>query len=357
MSRVEAVQERLRDAGVDGLLITDIDNIGWLTGFTGSFAHILLSPDGGAFITDSRYTIQAEEQVRGLPVRSFRNPQTILDVLSEETARAGVHRIGFEPSIAFGTWQKWTDAMPGVNWQPVTDVVEPLRMIKTEEEIDAIRRACALTDAALTHVERVIQPGVSEYDIGLEIEFYIRRQGGKLAFDPVVAGGENSARPHARATERKLQVGDFLTLDFGALLDGYCADLTRTFVIGEATPRHEEIYGLVLEAQVAAVEMMMPGVNGRDVDAMVRAKFGEKGYAEYFGHGLGHGLGRVVHDLGRLSPTTDQPIEVGQVWTIEPGIYIPGFGGVRIEDDIVVREGGAEILNRYPKDLRILPAR
>lgn len=357
MTRVDSVRERILESGVDGLLVTDLDNVGWLTGFTGSFAQVLLTPKGGVFITDSRYTIQAEEQVRDLPVRSFKNPQTITEVLTEEAAHHGVQTVGFEPSIPFGTWQKWTSSMPSIEWKPVTDVVEPLRMIKTEEEIDAIRRACALTDAALSHVERMIQPGVSEYDIGLELEFYIRRQGGKLAFDPVVASGENSARPHARATERKLLAGDFLTLDFGAKLDGYCADLTRTFVIGQANPRHEEIYGLVLDAQVAAIEMMRPGVDGYDVDAMVRAMFAAKGYAEYFGHGLGHGLGRVVHDLGRLSPTVHQPIEVGQVWTIEPGIYLPGFGGVRIEDDIVVREGSPEILNRSPKNLRILPTR
>jgi Xaa-Pro aminopeptidase len=201
----------------------------------------------------------------------------------------------------------------------------------------------------------MIQPGVSEYDIGLEIEFFFRRSGAEVGFAPIVASGPNSARPHAHPTERKLAVGDFVTLDIGCKLDGYNSDMTRTFVVGEASDRHREIYDLVLKAEVECIEMLKPGANGRDVDGRAREILDEKDLAKYFGHSLGHGLGRAVHDYGRLHISADQPIEVGQVWTVEPGVYIEGFGGVRIEDDVLVTENGPKILTHYPKDLRILP--
>jgi Xaa-Pro aminopeptidase len=240
----------------------------------------------------------------------------------------------------------------GVDLTPVEEIFPDLRVVKTPDEVEKIREACKLADACFDHVKRMIQVGVSEYDIGLDIEFYFRRNGADIAFDPIVASGERSARPHGRASEKKLERGDFLTLDFGCKVDGYCSDITRTVVVGEASDRHREVYATVLASQIAALEAMKPGIKAADVDRISREAMGD--YAQYFGHGLGHGLGKLVHDSGRLNSTSETVLAPGQVWTVEPGIYIPGFGGVRIEDDVVVTEGGIDVLTQSAKDLLIL---
>jgi Xaa-Pro aminopeptidase len=188
----------------------------------------------------------------------------------------------------------------------------------------------------------------------LDIEFYFRRNKAELAFTPIVVSGERSARPHGVPSEKKLEKGDFVTMDFGAKVDGYCSDLTRTVVVGEASDRHREVYGAVLESQMAAIKAIKPGMKASDVDAVSRDLLASHGLAEYFGHGLGHGLGSVVHDVGRMGPTSTDTVAVGQVWTIEPGAYIPNFGGVRIEDDVVVTESGCDVLTHSPKALQIL---
>jgi Xaa-Pro aminopeptidase len=176
-----------------------------------------------------------------------------------------------------------------------------------------------------------------------------------LAFAPIVVSGERSARPHGHPSEKRLERGDFVTMDFGAKLNGQCSDLTRTVVIGEASDRHKEVYAAVLEAELAGIAALVPGANAKDVDGVARGLLGKHNLAEYFGHGLGHGLGSVVHDLGRLAPTSTDIIEVGQVWTVEPGVYIPGFGGVRIEDDVLVTQNGPEVLTSARKQLLVLP--
>jgi Xaa-Pro aminopeptidase len=200
----------------------------------------------------------------------------------------------------------------------------------------------------------MMQPGVSEYDIQLDLEFFIKRQGAEVAFAPTVVSGPNSAKPHGKAGERKLEVGDFVTLDLGAKKDGYCSDITRTFVIGEASERHKEVYGQVLAAQVAAIEALKVGTPANEPDSLSRSILAEKGLDQYFGHGLGHGLGRAVHDYGGLAPSSKDTIEAGQVWTVEPGVYIEGFGGVRIEDDVHVTAEGPQILTHFPKELMVL---
>jgi Xaa-Pro aminopeptidase len=198
----------------------------------------------------------------------------------------------------------------------------------------------------------MIHPGVSEYDIGLDIEFFFRRNGAGLAFEPIVASGVRGALPHARASEKKLERGDLVTMDFGAKLDGYCSDITRTVAVAQADDRAREIYQTVLQAQIESLEAMKPGVAATEVDAVARKLMGD--YAQYFGHGLGHGLGKLVHDTGRLSPTSKNVLAVGQVWTVEPGIYIPEYGGCRIENDVVVTAGGVDVLDISSKELMII---
>lgn len=355
MNTIERLRHELEGAGLDAVLLSDVASIQWATGFTGSFGYAIVTPGGGRFLTDSRYTIQAQEQVRSLDNASFGNPKSGSEFLSENLAELGIQKLGFEGgSVTVSTFNDWKTKLPSVEWTSV-DFVQRLRVVKSAEEIEKIRRACELADACFDHVQRLIQPGVSEYDIGLEIEFFFRRHGAGLAFDPAVVSGERSAMPHGRPSEKKLAPGEFLTLDFGAKLDGYCSDITRTVMVGEPTAEHRRVYDAVLESQLAALDAMKPGVPGNAVDQVARDVLAKYNLAQYFGHGLGHGLGRLVHDGGSLSPSSKNVLEPGQVWTVEPGAYINGFGGVRIEDDVVVTERGIDILTHSPKELLTFP--
>lgn len=350
-SNLERLQSQLAEASVPAMLVSDITNVQWLTGFTGSSGYAVVTPQSGVFITDSRYTIQAQEEVKGLPVKTFGSPTKFSDFLASNLKDLSVDSIAFEKSVTYGTWDEWKNAVSGISWLPAPEVVKPLRMVKTAEEVSKIREACKLADSCLGHVQRLLKPGVTEFDISLEIEFFFRRNGAEVGFAPIVASGPNSARPHARPSERKLEIGDFVTLDIGAKLNGYNSDITRTFVIGEATDRHKEVYEQVLKAEVQCINALVPGSKASDVDLLARQILDEKGMAQYFGHGLGHGLGKAVHDLGSLSARSEDKIAVGQVWTVEPGVYIEGFGGVRIEDDVHVSESGPEVLTSFPKEL------
>jgi Xaa-Pro aminopeptidase len=350
-SNLSRLTAALAQSDVPALLVSDNVNVGWLTGFTGSFGAAVVTPTGGVFVTDSRYTLQAGQEVQGLEVRSFSNPKKFTDVLGEVVRDLGVKRLAFEPSVTYATWNDWKSALPDVEWVPNGELLKPLRMVKSADEVAKVREACKLADACVAHVVRMLQPGVAEYDIGLDIEFFLRRNGAEVGFSPIVASGPNSARPHARPTDRKLESGDFVTLDLGARLDGYCSDITRTFVIGKASDRHREVYDQVLKAEQSCVQALKPGVPCKDVDALARTILDEKGLAKHFGHGLGHGLGRAVHDLGSLSPSSSDTVTAGQVWTVEPGVYIEGFGGVRIEDDVHVTPDGPETLTASPREL------
>lgn len=344
-------------SNVDAVLIHDPINVGWLTGFRGSFGRVIVTPTEAVFVTDSRYREAAAEQVSGMSVASFQSPVREHEFLATQLDRLGVSRLAVDAqTTTIAQLQQWENAFPAVTVLASGPPFDTWRMVKREEEIEAIRAACGIADACFAHVQRLIQPGVSELDINLEIEFFIRRSGAALGFPPIVVSGVNSSRPHGTATEKKLEVGDFVTMDFGASFQGYTSDITRTVVVSEASDRHREIYGLVLEGQLAALEAMAPGKNGKDVDGLVRSIFAKAGLDQYFGHGLGHTIGRLVHDGGRMSPHLDVTLLPGQVWTVEPGIYIPGFGGVRIEDDVLITETGIEVLTKSTKELLILPA-
>lgn len=350
------LREAMAREGLPAMMVSDPTSVGWLTGFTGTFARVLVTPTDAVLLTDSRYTIQAQEEVQSMPSISFASP-TDGDVFTGEEARKlGITTLGFEAATTtYAAWEKLAGKI-GVDLVPAKDILSDLRMIKSEAEIAKIREACGISDACFEHVIRMIQPGVTEYDIALEIEFFTRRQGADVAFPSIVVSGERSARPHGKPSEKRLEVGDFVTMDFGARVDGYNSDMTRTVVVGEATDRHREVYETVLEAQLEALHAIRPGALAKDVDRIARDILATRDLAQYFGHGLGHGLGRLVHDGGRLSPSSDNVIEPGQVWTVEPGVYIPGFGGVRIEDDVVVTETGIEILNHSTKELLVLPS-
>lgn len=353
MANIDRLRDAISEINVPAMLVSQIDNVQWATGFTGSNGYLIITPTDERFVTDSRYTLQAKEQVPGMKMAVYSSGVESNAFVAEQVREMGIGRIGFESdSMTYAAHRKLATKLEGIEMIPVEDLFSGLRVVKTADEIGKIRAACKLADACFDHVKRMIQVGVSEFDIGLDIEFFFRRNGADLAFDPIVVSGERSARPHGRASEKKLERGDFLTLDFGAKLDGYCSDITRTVVVGEASERHAEVYTAVYKSQMAALEAMKPGVKAGEIDRISRDAMGD--YAQYFGHGLGHGLGRLVHDAGRMNSTSETVLAPGQVWTVEPGTYIPGFGGVRIEDDVVVTESGIEVLTHSQKELLVI---
>ncbi|MBI1334976.1 MAG: M24 family metallopeptidase [Armatimonadetes bacterium] len=350
--QIDRLRDAMAEAEFDAILVSSTTNLFWLTGFTGSFGYVVLTPTEARFITDSRYTVQAQEQVTNMPVVSFSSPKTGMGVLAENLEEMGIQKLGFEsPYVTYAQYLTYQEKISGVEWVPAGDLIENLRMIKSPAEVEKIKAACALTDKCFDHIKRLVQVGVSEFEIQLELEFFFRRNGATCAFDPIIVSGANSARPHGKATEKPLAEGDLVTFDFGAKIAGYCADMTRTVVVGKASDRTRDIYGTVLRAQLACLDMMKPGVVAGDVDAKAREVFGEMGWAENFGHGLGHGLGILVHDTGRLGVGSKTVLEPGQIWTVEPGIYFEGFGGCRIEDDVLITETGIEIFNHSTKDM------
>lgn len=353
MTNLERLREAMAAKGVPALLVSQIDNVRWASGFTGSNGFLIVTPTDDRFVTDSRYTLQAKEEVPGTHIEVYSSGMDSNEFIAAQAGAMGISKIGFEAdSVTYAAHGKMADKFAGIELIPVDDLFSDLRVVKTAGEIDKIRAACALADACFDHVKRLLQPGVAEYDIGLEIEFFFRRHRAELAFDPIVVSGERSARPHGHPSEKKLQRGDFVTLDFGAKLDGYCSDITRTVVVGEATQRHRDVYNAVLQSQMKALEAMKPGARASDVDKVSREAMGD--FAQYFGHGLGHGLGKLVHDSGRLNSTSETVLATDQVWTVEPGIYIPGFGGVRIEDDVVVTDSGIDVLTTSTRELMIV---
>ena len=356
LTAVKSQMQRLRDAmasaNVDAVLVSSSTNIFWLTGYTGSFGYVLLTATEARFITDSRYTVQAREQVSGFDLVGFASPKTGMQVLKECMDDMGISKVAFESAyVTVGQLLQFQEKVSGIEFVPVGDLLENLRMLKTPAEVKLIKDACALTDKCFDHIKRLVQIGVTEYEIQLELEFFFRRNGATCAFDPIIVSGANSARPHGKATEKPLAEGDLVTFDFGAKMGGYCADMTRTVVVGKASDRTRDIYFTVLKAQMACLEMMRPGVIAGDVDAKAREIFSEKGWGANFGHGLGHGLGILVHDTGRLGTGSTTVLEPGQIWTVEPGLYFEDFGGCRIEDDVLVTETGIEIFNTTTKEM------
>ena len=352
MQQLQKTRGAMREREVINMLVSDIANVGWLTGFTGSAGRVLITPDAALFITDSRYAIQSQVEVQGMPAAWFASPTDSDEFLYEKAAGLGITTLGFESNfVTYAGYERLKTKLTAIELIPVGDIFSKLRMVKAPEELAKIEQACAVADAAFDYMLGRIQVGRTEYDLNLDLEFYIRRQGLTLAFPPIVVSGENSARPHGHASQKLINEGDFITMDFGAGVDLYCSDLTRTVVAGKASDRHREVYEQVLKCQLAALGMMKPGVAAKDVDALSRQVLAEKDLAKYFGHGLGHGLGRVVHDAGRMNSSSEDVLEAGQVWTVEPGVYIEGFGGVRIEDDVVVTDDGIRILTKAPKHL------
>jgi len=338
----------------DALLIVGAGNLFYLTGFTGSSGALLLTPDAERFLTGGTYATQAQGEVADIPIVVCPVLKEFGETVAEIAQELGVRTLGVENSVSLAWLQGMRKPMrkARIRLKPVGAPVEKLRRIKDADEIARLRAAARLADATFEHIQRLFQPEIAEWDIAMEIDFYIRRQGAYPAFETIAVSGERTALPHGKPTERRLQRGDFVTVDFGARLNGYCSDLTRTVVIGSASPEQRRLYTAVLDALNRAIDAIRPGVKGKQVDALARQTLEAYGLADYFGHGLGHSIGIAVHDGAGLSFRDKKPLEAGMVLTVEPGVYVPGFGGVRIEQDVLVTADGCELLTYAPVGLR-----
>lgn len=352
--RITKVHKLMEEEGLDGLLIDSAVSRFYLTGFTGTAGRVLFTRKNNYFITDFRYTEQARQQTRGFEVLEVTRKQ--VEKIGELAKEDGVKKLGFEAkTVSFAQFEKYREKMPEVELLPTQDLIAGLRIIKDKSEVEKIRKAVEITDRAFEHICNFIKPGLTEREVALELEYFMKKEGAeKNAFDFIVASGKRSSLPHGVATDKKLKVGDFITMDFGAVYQGYCSDMTRTVVLGEPTAKQREIYEIVLKAQLEVIEKIKPGMTCQEADALARDIIAEAGYKENFGHSLGHGIGVEVHEGPRVSYASEEVLKVGMLITDEPGIYIPDWGGVRIEDDLLITEDGCEVLNQSPKELIIL---
>jgi Xaa-Pro aminopeptidase len=349
--RVARVRETLPD--VDALLVTNLTNVRYLTGFSGSNGQLLVTRAHAVFMTDPRYEARAGDLVEGAEISVY--PAAVTDVLGDLLRRDNVTRLGIEAATMTLSGRDDLDTrLDGVALVPTKGVVERLRRVKDAAEIAALRRAVALGDRAYEVVLDRLVPGATERHIALELEIFIRNEGADhVSFDPIVGSGPLSAHIHHTPSERPFEKGDLVLLDFGSRIDGYCSDLTRTVVLGPATDEQRAIYDTVLESNRAGTAALAPGAPCADVDRAARAVIADAGHAERFGHGLGHGVGLDIHESPRLHRVSEESLLAGDVVTIEPGIYVPGSGGIRIEDCVLVTEDGPEVLTRAPNDTLI----
>ena len=349
-------------AGAQGLgllVVSAPANVRWLTGFTGSNGIALVGPGGERiFVTDFRYVSQSAEQLDPLWDRRTAAQDLLGAGLAEQLAGADAALVlGFDDAhVSVKAAAGLAGLLPeGVALTPAAGLVEALREIKDAAEVELIRAAAVLADAALEAVLARGVAGRTEADVALDLEIEVRRAGAQaVSFHPIVAHGAHGALPHAEPRDVPIATGTLLTIDWGAQLDGYCSDCTRTFAVGSVGEEEREIYDLVLRAQVASLAAVRPGPSGREVDAVARDIIDGAGHAEHFGHGLGHGVGLEIHEGPRLSRTGETALAAGMIVTVEPGVYVPGRCGVRIEDLAVVTPGGHEVLNTLAKDLRTI---
>lgn len=347
--RLGKLRNTLIEQNLDAIFISQPDNRHYLSGFTGSAGNLLISSDRAVLITDFRYYEQVGHQAPDYELAKITTK--LSDLLSELLAGVGVKRLGFESQhVTVDQLYEWSQATGGVEWVPLKGTVEKLRAVKDEGEIEALRRSTALTDAAFAHLLDVIEPGMTELEAAWQIEAYMRTHGAsRMAFPPIVAAGPSGAMPHARPGDHEIQPGEPIVIDIGCVVDGYCSDMTRTICLGEPSEKYLEVWDIVRQAQQAAEDGIHAGMSGAAAHALAGDIIGAAGYGDYFGHGLGHGVGMAVHEGPRAWRLGDNTLEAGMILTVEPGIYLPGEFGVRIEDLVIIRDDGIEILTRTPK--------
>lgn len=353
MEKLQKLRTSFEQLGIDGMLITSEFNRRYITNFTGSAGVVLISGEQAQFITDFRYIEQGQSECIGYEI--VKHTGSIPDEVAEQAKKLGIKKLGFEQDhLTFSAFKAYEKAVQA-ELIPISNEIEKLRLIKTDAEIKILKVAAEIADAAFKHIINFIRPGITELDVSNELEFFMRKAGAESSsFDIIVASGYRSALPHGRASSKVIEKGDFVTLDYGAYYNGYVSDITRTLAVGKPDSKLKDIYDIVLQAQLRGMEGIKPGMTGKEADALTRDYITEKGYGEYFGHSTGHGIGLEVHEGPSLSVKSDVILEPGMVVTVEPGVYIPGLGGVRIEDDTIITKEHNESLTHSSKELIIL---
>lgn len=352
--RIRELRSILSQKGIDAALITKRENYIYMSNFTGTFANLLITHDKAILVTDFRYTEQAKEQAQLYEVVQYQGNLNV--TLNDLLTANNVKILGFEDGYI--TYKAYDDLSKNLSIDklvPLERTIELLRLIKDSEEIELIKEAVRVADEAFSHVLKFIRPGVTETEIAAEIEYYLKKHGARgPSFDTIVASGWRSSLPHGVASNRVIEHGDAVTMDFGAICNEYCSDMTRTVFVGQPKEELKKIYGIVLEAQKAGVNDAVSGLTGREIDKIARDIISDAGYGENFGHSLGHGVGIEIHEDPRLSQQGTIKMRNGMVVTVEPGIYVSGLGGVRIEDMIVINDDKPMVLTSSPKDMIIL---
>lgn len=351
--RRDKIQSHLRKAKLDALLVTSFTNVSYLTGFSGDDSYLVITPQQSIIVSDQRYTTQLEEECPDLEMEIRGPGKKMLSSLSDLLAKLKVNKVGFEASsMTVALHSALTSAVSRCEFVETEGWVEELRMIKDKEEIQLTRRACDLARRTFEVVRATLTPDMTELQVAADLEYQARRFGGKgMSFPPIVAVGERAALPHANPTDKKMGADDFVLIDWGVNEGQYMSDLTRILVTGKILPKLRKIYGVVLKAQLAGIKAIRPGVTAESVDHAARSVISKAGYGKHFGHGLGHGTGLEIHEAPRMGAGQKTVLKPGMIVTVEPGIYLPGWGGVRIEDDVLVTRGGNEVLTSVPKDL------
>lgn len=353
ISRVANLRKEMIEEDISSFLITSSYNLRYLTGFTGTTGVALITLEEAFFITDFRYTEQAETQCEGYKIVQNHGP--IFDVVADLVEEKELINLAFEEATVSFKEYVQLEMILEVDLIPVSGMIEELREIKDDSEIEIIQKACEIADQAFSHILTYIKPGMTEIQVANELDFHMRSLGASsVSFETIVASGLRSAMPHGVASEKVIEQGDFITIDFGCYYQGYVSDMTRTISLGEPSEKLKEIYQIVKEAQQKVLDIAKPGMAGAELDAVARDFITSKGYGEAFGHSTGHGIGLEIHEGPNVSKMAEKVFVSGNVITNEPGIYLPGIGGVRIEDDMLVTDNGIKRLTHSEKELIIL---
>ncbi len=350
MTKLTNLRNKMKEEQIDGLLVASPINRRYLTGFTGTAGVALITEKDAVFITDFRYTAQASEEAKNFAIIEHTIP--IVDEIAKQIKHLHIEKLGFEQDhMTYAIYKQYEEQF-FTKLVPVSNLIESLRLIKTETELQLLRDAAEIADAAFDHILTIIKPGVKEIDVANELEFFMRKQGAtSSSFDIIVASGYRSALPHGVASEKEIAPGELVTMDFGALYNGYCSDITRTVAVGDISEELDTIYHIVLEAEERGVAGIKAGMTGKEADDLTRSYITEQGYGANFGHSTGHGIGLEVHENPRLAPTSTDVLQKDMVVTVEPGIYVDNIGGCRIEDDIIITDSGNEVITHSPKEL------
>ncbi len=352
--RLNIFRNKMKDLKIDGALITKRENYMYLSGFSGSSANLLITEKKAYLLTDFRYIEQSSKQAPLFEI--VQHKPNILDTISEIVNSESINKLGFEEqSVTYYEYKEYTNKMKNTDFFGIGSIVDDQRAIKDEQEIEIINKAVQIADGAFTHVLSMIKPGITELDVAAELEYKMKKLGASGAsFETIVASGLRSSMPHGIASEKKLELGDTITMDFGAMYNHYCSDITRTVFLGQPKMEMVNIYNIVLNAQLTSEKGAKSGRTGKEVDKIARDIIYQNGYEGKFGHGLGHGVGLEIHESPRLSMGGDRELENNMAVTIEPGIYVEGLGGVRIEDTIIIQDNNPRVLTKSKKDLIIL---